>query len=614
PLIRQALHHIEIILTDTEKEAFLLENTLIKRHRPRYNVRLRDDKTYVSVRIDPDEPWPRATVTRARRRDKALYFGPYTQAASIRQTLNLLQKVFPLRSCSDSVFRNRARPCLLHQIGRCCAPCVRPVAPEEYAAHVRNTILFLKGQTAELAQALKDRMLRHGERMEFENAAVVRDQIRALEASSEKQRVASHTSGDRDVIGYAEAQGQAAVVMLFFRNGQLVESQNWVLPVYGQFAGKTLSQFLGQYHGEGRLVPAEIFLPAEAEDAATIEEWLGDLRGGRVRLVTPQRGEKRRLVEMANTNAAEALARKLSGKEEIESALGDLARRLHLEGPPRTIECYDIATLQGAMSAGSQVVFVDGEPHKAGYRLYKIRGVEGQDDYAMMREALTRRFRRAVERGTQALGGPPAGRADAPNRDLGDLPDLILVDGGKGQLSVAVEVLGDMGLADLAVAALAKSRLKPAGEKEAEKVRTPERLFLPGRKNPVIFPPRAPSFYLLQRVRDEAHRFVNAYHGKLRRKARLRTSLEDAPGIGARRSRALLRHFGSLARVREATAEALAEAPTMNARAAQALYLFFHADEKRDPAQECDARGVNVRNLPTDPGETGLEPPNGQEE
>ncbi len=556
PKIRAATHHIETIITNTEKEAFLLENHLIKRHRPRYNVRLRDDKTYVSVRIDPSEEYPRADVLRQHKKDKALYFGPYSNAAAIRQTMSELQKIFPIRSCSDTVFRNRSRPCLLHQIGRCSAPCVGKVDKETYDQHVHHTIKFLKGHTQELLDMLTEEMQEHSRNLEFEQAAIMRDRIEALKTSSERQRVSIYDARDRDVIGYTEEQGQAGLSLMIFRRGRLVETETWVVPVYGEASATTLAQFIGQYYGEGRLVPNEIFLPSPAEDSALIEEWLSELAERRVRLSVPQRGEKKKLVDLAQRNAEQVLQRKISGKAQAENLLSDLARRLHLEAPPRRIECYDIATLQGSLSAGSRVVFTDGEPDKAKYRLYKIRNKDTQDDFAMMEEVLERRFRRSIETNEEVL------------------PDLVIVDGGKGQLSAAQAALEEIGAGNVSLAALAKSHIKDDSEAtrataEAEggpaegyapdgKIRTAERLFLPGRKNPVNFPPRAPSFYLLQRIRDEAHRFVNTYHAKRRRRAHLRSSLEDIPGVGPGRARSLLRHFGSLKRLKEASVEEIA--------------------------------------------------------
>ncbi|MFW5870734.1 MAG: excinuclease ABC subunit UvrC [Candidatus Sumerlaeota bacterium] len=586
PKIQEYTRHIETILTNTEKEAFLLENHLIKRHRPQYNVRLRDDKTYVSVRIDTKEDWPRADVMRRRKQgksDKAVWFGPYSNAYAIRQTMAELQKIFPLRSCSDTVFRNRSRPCLLHQIGRCCAPCVGKVSREQYAEYVRHTIQFLKGNTQELLDSLTDEMAEYSRNMEYEKAAVLRDRIEALKTSSERQRVSIYDARDRDIIGYEEEQGQAGLALMIFRRGQLIETETWVVPVFGEPRERTIAQFIGQYYEAGRIVPPEIFLPAPAEDSELIEDWLSDLREGRVKLSVPLRGEKRKLVELAQRNAEQVLRRKITGKAQAENLLADLARRLKLSEPPRRIECYDIATMQGTLSAGSRVVFTDGEPDKSQYRLYKIRNKETQDDFAMMQEVLERHFRRSIETNEEAL------------------PDLVIVDGGKGQLSSAVAILEEVGASNVPIAALAKSHIKEETDAvrnttEAEggpaegyapegKVRTAERLFVPGRKNPISFPPRAPSFYLLQRIRDEAHRFVNTYHAKRRRSTHLRSSLEDIPGVGAGRAKALLRHFGSLKRLKDASPEAIAEVKSITSRLAQDVYDYFH-DAAADDSEE----------------------------
>ncbi len=569
PFIRRAVEHIETIVTNTEKEAFLLENTLIKRYRPRYNVQLCDDKTYVSVRINLKSEWPRAEVTRQRDHDKALYLGPYTSAQAIRQTLNLLQKLFPIRSCTDAVLHSRKRPCILHAIGRCSAPCVGKVSPEEYQAYVQATIQFLKGHTRELIDSLYAEMLESSRALDYEKAALLRDRIVALEQTTESQRVASSSIDDLDAVGYFEQQGRAAFAVLRFRSGQLNESQNWIVQIHGRPLAETLPQFLGQYYGAlGQVAPREVLLPngfgplnAILPEHAMIEEWLSDQREGRVSVAQPQRGDKLSLVEMASSNAREVLLRKLSGQQEVEAVLDDLARRLHLDVPPQTIECYDIATLQGSLTAASRVVFMNGEPHKAGYRIYRIKTVEGQDDFASMREVLERRFRRATA-------------------ESETLPDLVLIDGGKGQLAIAVAVLEELGIQGVALAGLAKSHLKPDTDAADphQKVRTPERLFLPGRKNPVPFPPHAPSFYLLQRARDEAHRFVNTYHSRLRSRTHLRSSLQDIPGVGERRAKAILRHFGSLARARQATIDELQEAPTVTRPIAEAIYGWFHGD------------------------------------
>jgi excinuclease ABC subunit C len=550
PHIRAAMHHIEVIVTSNEKEAFILENTLIKRHRPRYNVRLRDDKTYASVEIDMNDEWPRPYVVRSRGFKKNVRtFGPYINTKAIRKTVDTLQRVFPLRSCKGTQWKNRKRPCVFFQVGRCLGPCFQEVDRALYDENLRNTMLVLRGKIDEAQRELERRMEDHAERLEFELAARLRDRIAALAQCAEIQNVTGAGMTDRDAIGYAEEHGQVAIVLQNFREGRLIDSRSWVLRIYGETSAETLSHFLGQYYAtEGRAIPREILLPEAPEDLATIAEWLSEKRGSSVELAVPQRGEKRRLVENATTNASEALARKLSGLHETQALLEDLAQRLHLSEPPRRIECYDIATLQGDMSAGSRVTLLDGQPHKAGYRLYKIRQVEGIDDFAMMREVLTRRFARILD-----------------GED--EKPDLVVLDGG---------------MTDVPLAALAKSRLKELGETD-EKQRTPERLFLPNRKNPVVFPPYAPSFYLLQCLRDEAHRFVNTYHRKLRKKAHLTSALETIPGIGKGRVRTLLRHFGSLTRVREASIDDLAGAPGMGRTAAEAVWNFYHPTDESEP-------------------------------
>lgn len=562
--IREALDRINTIITTSEKEAFLLENTLIKRHKPDYNVRLRDDKTYVSVRIDLAEEWPRPEIIRQRNKDKALYFGPYISAQALRETLRSLQQVFPLRGCKGERFRNRTRPCLLYQIGLCSGVCAGKVTQDEYRENLRGVIAFLKGKNRDVADIIRRKMQEHSDRMEYEKAGRLRDQLAALEAVLEKQRVAAQGQANSDVIGYQEERGQAAIALLFFRDGQLVESSKWVIPVYGEEKKKSLAGFLGQYYGEGRLIPPEILAPFEPQDKSVIEEWLSELRGASIRIRIPRKGEKLRLTEMANANALEALQRKLSGQEETRRVLEDLAKRLSLRKPPSLIECYDIATLQGASSVGAKVAFREAEPAKNEYRLFKIKGVKGQDDFAMIREVLARRFR-------------------TEGQDPQSLPDLLVVDGGKGQLAMAEEVIGEMQLQGIALAALVKSHLK--SDDSGESARTAEHIFLPGRKNPVLFPPYAPSFYLLQRLRDEAHRFANSFHAKNRKSKTLRSSLREIEGIGDRRAKALLRHFGSLARIREASIENLAAAPLMNRGAAQKVYEFCRSEPDSPPAE-----------------------------
>ena len=567
-----AVKRVETIVTTNEKEAFLLENTLIKKHQPRYNIRLRDDKTYVSVAIDMASPWPRAVVARprgARRRgDKTLYFGPYASAKSVRQTLKFLQKIFPIRSCSDTVFRNRTRPCLLHQIGRCVAPCVLPVLREEYGEMVRGTILFLRGRNDEAIRILERRMKERAERMEYEKAAAERDRIQAIAETTEPQRVAERAEYDRDVIGYAEDRGLAAVVVLQYRHGALSDSRHYLLRAYDKPASDILYGFLAQFYDEANFIPPEIYLSLEPTDAELLEEWLADQRGRAVRLRRPLRGEKAGLARMAEANAREILETHLSGERQSAETLESLRAGLRLAEAPSVIECFDISNIQGVMAVGSMVVFRNGEPDKSGYRRFKIRAVKGADDFAMMREALTRRFRAALEE-------------DKP------LPSLVIVDGGKGQLNVALDVFQELGVEGVAVCALAKSRLKgPAGAEK--KTRTEERLFLPNRKDPLTFRSNSPALFLLQRIRDEAHRFGLDYHRRLRRSRNLRSVLEELPGIGAKRAKQILKEWKSLQRLREASREDLAQSASLTAPLAETIWNFLHGEEDQRLAPEVE--------------------------
>ncbi len=547
---------IDYLVTTTEKEAFLLENTLIKRQRPRYNIRLRDDKTYISLRLDAKQEYARLEVIRRRRKNGAYYFGPYTSTSAVRDVLQLLQRIFPLRSCKDSVFRNRTRPCLLYQIENCLGPCVYEVDPEEYAELVRGVILFLKGKEQEVVRMLDERMKAHAEAMEFEKAARVRDQIAAVRKTIERQRVASHGLEDRDVIAQWSAGGRIAVIVLTYRSGVLIESRDFVFADYGEEAGKVLYGFISQFYHEQKYIPAEILASAEPEERELLEEWLGGLKERRVVIGVPQRGEKRRLVELGIENARERLERAAAGDQDREELLEEVHKKLRLKKTPRRIECVDISNISGTMAVGALVVFADGEAEKSGYRLFKIRTVEGSDDYAMMREVLERHFRRLKTEG-------------------GEMPDLLLVDGGKGQLSIARVVLKALGVTGVELAALAKGRVEGrvrrsgAGSEE-------EHVYVPGRKNPIMFKSHRAVLHLLQRIRDEAHRFAISYYQRLHRKRNLRSLLDELAGVGPKRKRILLRHFGSLAKIKSASRDELKNIPGIPASVGESLYEFFH--------------------------------------
>lgn len=541
--LRARIDDVQFIVTDTEKEAILLENNLIKKHKPRYNIQLRDDKTYVSLRLDTRAEWPR--LQRARRRragDRALHFGPYSSSVAVKHTLRFLQRIFPLRSCPDSVLRHRSRPCILHQIGRCSAPCVGLVERAQYEEMVRGTILFLRGQRREAIGILRDRMIACSEAMEFEKAAVLRDQIAALEQTVEPEKVHSHRFFDRDVIALQRRQGRMLFTVLLYRGGKLDSMRHLDFRDHGLEDEELMDSFLAQFYSSQPVIPRDVLVSHAPANISETSSLMSDWRGSPVRIHRPERGEKRRILELALHNGAQVLDRLLAGEKSRESVLRDLQEKLHLPQLPHRIECYDISTFQGSFPAGAMTVLLDGEPAKSEYRLFRIRTVAGQDDFAMMREMLTRRFRRAL-----ADGKP--------------LPDLVLIDGGKGQLGVAVEVWRELGLT-IPVAGLAKARnIAPARRGTAEPQSTEERIFLPGRKNPVFFNRGNPALNLLTRLRDEAHRFVITYHRKLRVKSALRSSLDDVPGVGPARRKALLKHFGSLTRLREATAEQIAAVP-----------------------------------------------------
>jgi len=606
---------VEYTLTDTVSEALLLEGTLIKRHQPRFNVKLTDDKNFLVLRLDPDGEWPRLEVTRRLGHDGAYYFGPYHSATSCREALRVVNRHFQLRTCTDHVLHNRRRPCLQYQIKRCPAPCVLPVSREAYGEQIRDVRLFLDGKSDELLDRLRARMKDAAGRQEFEIAAEIRDQIRALEVTLEKQRVVSADFVDQDVIGYHRQGIALEIAVLSIRNGQLNGSRQFSFTNQEFPDAELLSSFVGLYYDMGAPPPDEVLLPVEIEDAEVKAEWLTDRRaelGGRRRKVevhTPQRGDRRRLVELANKNAAASFATRRNARADVELALGKLARRLKLAKLPRVIECYDVSHLQGFATVASMVVFVDGRPDKARYRTYKVRAparASGRtnDDFASMYEVLSRRFRRAREAG-------------ADEDTTWKLPDLIVVDGGKGQLAMALAAARDVGIpvgagAELTIVALAKERDDmaplldpplsappatpppavggPGGGPGTGSTSRPDRVFLPNVKDPIPIRPSSAEMFILQQLRDEAHRFAVSFHRGQRRRLTLRSVLSTIPGIGPGRQRQLLRHFGSVKRVRHASVDELAAVPGMTRAAAEAVFAHFARQPEEAPAPLGEAR------------------------
>ena len=533
----------ETLVTVSEKEALILENNLIKQYHPRYNIRLKDDKSYLSAKVTHHE-WPRITVTRRIVKDGGRYFGPFGSADGLRETIDVIRKVFPLRTCSDAVFRNRSRPCLEYQIKRCLAPCCLSVDRAEYERHLKTAMMLLEGKNLELLRMMRERMREHAGRLEFEEAAKVRDQVRAIEKTVERQTVLHHWGIDQDVFGLYREGGFIEAIVLMVRQGKLTSTQGWSFQDLEFPDEQVLGDLLTQFYAGARFIPDEIILPAALEDIQAREELLSERRGRKVEMLVPQRGEKLRLLEMAMENARQSFAARRENESTRERMLEDLRRRLHLRNAPKRIECYDISNLQGSMVVGSQVTFDDGEPQKQLYRRYRVRGVEGQDDFASLYDVLSRRLERAKREG--------------------DLPDLWVIDGGKGQLNVALEVLAAAGWRDR-VDAIGLAKQHVLNEPRAPAVvKSEERVFLPNRKDPIVLPKNSSALFLLVRIRDEAHRFAITYNRELRRRARLRSALDDIPGVGPARRRALLRHFGSVRRIREASVDELAAVKEMN--------------------------------------------------
>ena len=535
----------ETIVTATEMEALILECNLIKKHRPRYNISLRDDKTYPFIKVTLNEAFPRVYATRRLEKDGAKYYGPYASAGAMHETISLLKKLFPLRSCRSM---DAQRPCLEYHIKRCLAPCAGLVDQESYLAMVRTVCLFLEGRSADVEKDLKRRMLAASEDLKFELAGRLRDQLAAVRQVMEKQNIVTG-AGDQDVLGLARLGGQSCVQVFFVRSGKMVGRDRFMLSGGdNETDGDILAAFVKQYYHEAAFIAREILTPLPLPESELLATWLSERKSGAVHLLTPQRGSKRDLVQLAADNAVEYL-RQRNERDAVKhgkstAAMEELAQRLSLARLPKRIECFDISHIQGAETVASMVVFTGGEPDKAEYRRFKLRTVEGSpDDFASMQEVTLRRYREAAE----------------------PLPDLIVIDGGKGQLSSALEVIRGVGLSDIPVIGLAKEF---------------EHIFRENISEPLILPRHSEALRLIQQIRDEAHRFAVTYHRKLRAKRNLVSVLDHIKGIGAKRRQALWKHFGALEKMRAASVEDLAAAPGMNVTAATAVWQFFHVQEK----------------------------------
>lgn len=557
---------IDHVVTRTEAEALHLEATLVKRHQPVHNVRLKDDKHYPYLKIDVQHPWPRVTITRRIEPDGARYFGPYASASSVRRTLDVVKKLFPWRSCTKEITGTDPRPCLDYFIKRCIAPCTAYCTAEEYAEVIQQTILFLEGRSAEVLRRVEDEMETAATALAFERAARLRDQARAIRAVTERQQMATTTSLDADVFGLARADNEACVQVFFVRGTVVADTDSFTLDGTAEASdAAVMAAFLAQFYESTTYIPRLLLLPVVPDDREDLTAMLREQRGGALELRVPERGELRQLVTSAEDNARESLrtqhVRWMADRDKTEAALSLLQEELDLPRPPQRIECYDISTIQGTNTVASMVVFADGRPLQQQYRRFRIKTVEGQDDFASMHEVIDRRFRRlARARGlTQADPDTVDTTGDGEHEPASpwDIPpDLVVIDGGRGQLGAALDAMRNLGLADIPLCGLAKRE---------------EEIYMQDVAEPIRLPRDSEALYLLQRVRDEAHRFAITYHRNLRGRAATQSVLDAIPGIGPKRKRALLRKFGSLQGLRDAPLGDIAATPGFTQRLAESV-------------------------------------------
>lgn len=564
PKIRRMVSRVadfEFIVTDSEAEALILECTLIKQYRPFYNARLKDDKSYPYLKIDLKEEFPQVYITRRVSQDGSRYFGPFATAGSVRKTLDLLKKLFPYRSCTKTITGTDARPCLEYHINRCIGPCIGAATKTEYHHVIQQVIMFMEGTTEKVLDDIGDKMQQAADNLEFERAAVYRDQARNIQKVIDEQRikVQSAVKHDLDAIGLAEGEDEAWVELFYIRKGKLIGRDHFIMEgTRGDSPGEILTQFVKQFYQSASNIPPRILIQHPLQEEGLILSWLKEKRGGSVSLVRPVRGERGKLIQMVAENAAQGLiqrrAKWLSNEDAVHQALTELQEELSLPGPPHRVECYDISNIQGTNSVGSMVTFQEGFPKPAHYRRFRIRYVEGVNDYAMMQEVLRRRFKRlATLKGKGKNGVDPTTHDTELVSPVGEdnwavIPDLVLIDGGKGHLSAALEVFLELGIDFIPLASIAKEN---------------EWLYVPQTPEPIILRRGSQALYLVQRIRDEAHRFAITYHRKLRSKSSISSPVDNVPGIGPRRKRMLIRHFGSVKGIRDADVEDIAAIPGM---------------------------------------------------
>ena len=536
---------LDIMVTDSEQEALILECSMIKKHHPRYNVRLKDDKTFPYLKIAINENWPGVYVTRHFQEDGARYFGPFASARSVRNTLRLIKKIFPFRSCNKPIDGRDKRPCLNYYIHRCLGPCIGAVSNQEYQEVINRVILFLEGKQELVLHELESKMKVAAKQMQFEKAALLRDQIRAIQSVIEGQRIAVTLRGEQDVIALAQSGRQAYVEVFFIRNNKIIGRDHFMVEgIHDESLNQIMTSFVKQYYASASSIPPLMLLQHPVDEHQPLSEWLTQRRGGKVKLQVPKLGAKKQLIDMVAENADRGLrlakARQLN-LENITLGLQELKNKLNLSRVPLRIECYDVSNIQGALAVGSMVVLQEGLPKPAHYRRFRIKTVVGADDYAMLQETLRRRFKR-VDISNIPLSLTAACEAIVQKDAWSIIPDLVLIDGGKGQLSAALEVRRELGIETIPMASLAKEN---------------EDVFVPGNPGSIDMAKDSPALHILQRARDEAHRFAVSYHHKLRSKDSITSALDNIPGIGPKRKKALILRFGSVMAIKEASLEEL---------------------------------------------------------
>jgi excinuclease ABC subunit C len=537
----------DFFVTTSEQEALILELNLIKRHRPHYNVRLKDGKTFPYLKIDSNEDWPRVHITRRLEENGGRYFGPFASAKSVRQTLKVLKGIFPFRSCRKSITGTDLRPCLEYHIHHCLGPCIGIVSEEEYAEVIKQIILFLEGKQEMVVRKLQNKMNKAAEALDFEKAALLRDQIQAIDRVIEGQRIATTVSGEQDVIAFASDKDQAYVQIFFIRSSKLIGRESFVLQgVRSEEPEQIITNFIKQFYASAPHIPPRLLLQYPVEERTIIENWLQSKRGAKVHIQVPRRGTKKQLVGIVAENAQQGLEqlkiKQLAAPAALATVLAEIKRKLGLPRLPSRIEGYDISNIQGTGAVGSMVVFEEGKPKPSDYRRFRIKTVSGTNDYAMLQEVIKRRFKRSLK-----------SDVSTPNT-WAILPDLVFIDGGKGQLNSVLAAMHEVGVDSVPAASLAKEN---------------EEIFVPQERKPIILPHSSPSLQLLQRLRDEAHRFALGYHQKIRRRQTFASALDIIPGIGPKRKRVLLKQFGSVQAIREAPIEELATTRGMSKNLAQ---------------------------------------------